>query len=137
MSEPETRGMRAYVALMKPRVLILLQITALCAVLIHDALQWRISNEWDILRTGQVMFVVVVGGTLTAGGANSINMWYDRDIDPKMSRTEKRPVPLGTISPNNALWFGISISILGVIWFLTMSNAVAAFGQDLVFSFMS
>ena len=63
MSEPETSGMRAYVALMKPRVLILLQITALCAVLIHDALQWRISSEWDILRTGQVMFVVVVGGT--------------------------------------------------------------------------
>ena len=127
MSEPETSGMRAYVALMKPRVLILLQITALCAVLIHDALQWRISSEWDILRTGQVMFVVVVGGTLTAGGANSINMWYDRDIDPEMSRTDKRPVPLGIVSPNNALWFGISISILGVAWFLTMSNAVAAF----------
>lgn len=127
VSEPETRGIRAYVALMKPRVLILLQITALCAVLIHDALQWRISGEWDILRTGQVMFAVVIGGTLTAGGANSINMWYDRDIDPEMSRTDRRPVPSGAVSPNNALWFGISISILGVAWFIAMTNAVAAF----------
>ena len=74
VSEPETSGMRAYVALMKPRVLILLQITALCAVLIHDSLQWRVSGDWDILHTGQVMVVVVIGGTLTAGGANSINM---------------------------------------------------------------
>ena len=127
MSEPESRGMRAYFALMKPRVLILLQITALCAVLIHDSLQWRISGDWDILRTGQVMFVVVIGGTLTAGGANSINMWYDRDIDPEMSRTDRRPVPSGAISANNALWFGISISILGVAWFMAMTNAVAAF----------
>ena len=127
MSEPETSGMRAYVALMKPRVLILLQITALCAVLIHDALQWRISSEWDILRTGQVMFVVVVGGTLTAGGANSINMWYDRDIDPIMQRTSKRPIPKGTVSPNGALIFGIFISLAGVFWFLEFANQVAAF----------
>ena len=127
MSEPETSGMRAYVALMKPRVLILLQITALCAVLIHDSLQWRVSGDWDILRTGQVMVVVVIGGTLTAGGANSINMWYDRDIAPEMSRTDRRPVPSGAVSANNALWFGISISILGVAWFMAMTNPVAAF----------
>ena len=127
VSEPETSGMRAYVALMKPRVLILLQITALCAVLIHDSLQWRVSGDWDILRTGQVMVVVVIGGTLTAGGANSINMWYDRDIDPEMRRTDRRPVPSGAVSANNALWFGISTSILGVAWFMAMTNPVAAF----------
>ena len=127
MSEPESSGIRAYVALMKPGVLILLQITALCAVLIHDALEWRISGNWDIIHTGQVMFVVIIGGLLTAGGANSINMWYDSDIDPEMSRTDRRPVPSGAVSPNNALWFGISISILGVAWFMAMSNAVAAF----------
>tara|TARA_Y100001968_G_scaffold333467_1_gene396446 strand:- start:3774 stop:4823 length:1050 start_codon:yes stop_codon:yes gene_type:complete len=127
VSEPENTGIRAYVALMKPRVLILLQITALCAVLIHDALEWRISGNWEILHTGQVMFVVIIGGLLTAGGANSINMWYDRDIDPEMNRTDRRPVPSGAVSPNNALWFGISISILGVAWFMAMTNAVAAF----------
>jgi len=127
VSDPESTGIRAYVALMKPRVLVLLQITAICAVLIHDALDWRISGEWDLLHTVQIMFVVIIGGLLTAGGANSINMWYDRDIDPEMSRTDRRPVPTGAVSPNNALWFGISISILGVAWFMAMTNAVAAF----------
>lgn len=120
-------GLRAYVALMKPRVLILLQITALCAVLIHDALEWRLNGEWNLLETGQIMLVVIIGGLLSAGGANSINMWYDRDIDPEMSRTDRRPVPSGAVSPKNALWFGISISILGVAWFMAMTNAVAAF----------
>ena len=127
MREPETTGIRAYVALMKPRVLILLQITALCAVLIHDALEWRLTGEWELLQTGQIMFVVIIGGLLTAGGANSINMWYDSDIDPEMSRTDRRPVPSGAVSPENALWFGISISILGVAWFMAMTNPVAAF----------
>jgi len=125
--EADTTGIRAYVALMKPRVLVLLQITALCAVLIHDALEWRLTGEWDLLHTGQIMFVVVIGGLLSAGGANSINMWYDRDIDPEMSRTDRRPVPSGAVSPKNALWFGISISILGVAWFMAMTNPVAAF----------
>tara|TARA_B100000945_G_C20360828_1_gene587037 strand:- start:45 stop:1100 length:1056 start_codon:yes stop_codon:yes gene_type:complete len=120
-------GIRAYMALMKPRVLILLQITALCSVLIHDALEWRLNGEWNLLETGQIMLVVTIGGLLSAGGANSINMWYDRDIDPEMSRTNRRPVPSGAVSPKNALWFGISISILGVAWFMAMTNAVAAF----------
>jgi protoheme IX farnesyltransferase len=127
VSEPETTGLRAYVALMKPRVLVLLQITAICAVLIHDALDWRISGEWNLIETGQIMLVVIIGGLLSAGGANSINMWYDRDIDPEMSRTDRRPVPSGAVSPRNALWFGVAISILGVAWFMAMTNAVAAF----------
>ncbi|RCH74171.1 MAG: protoheme IX farnesyltransferase [Candidatus Poseidoniales archaeon] len=126
MAEVAT-GVRAYVTLMKPRVLILLQITALCAVLIHDAQIWRETGEWDFFHTGQVMVVVIVGGMLTAGGANAINMWYDRDIDPGMKRTINRPVPAGTVSPNQALWFGISISVLGVAWFMAMTNAVTAF----------
>ena len=126
MAEVAT-GVRAYVTLMKPRVLILLQITALCAVLIHDAQIWRETGEWDLFHTGQVMVVVIVGGMLTAGGANAINMWYDRDIDPGMKRTINRPVPAGTVSPNQALWFGISISVLGVAWFMAMTNAVTAF----------
>ncbi len=65
MAEAAT-GMKAYVALMKPRVLVLLQITALCAVLIHDAQIWRETGEWNLLHTGQVMIVVIVGGMLTA-----------------------------------------------------------------------
>ena len=73
------------------------------------------------------MFVVLVGGYLTAGGANAINMWYDRDIDPMMRRTSKRPIPAGEITPNSALIFGIILSVFGTLWLVAMANEVAAF----------
>lgn len=73
------------------------------------------------------MVVVLIGGYLTAGGANAINMWYDRDIDPKMLRTSDRAIPSGRVEAGSALFFGILISILGVWWFYEMSNEVAAF----------
>ena len=75
----------------------------------------------------QTMLVVLVGGYLTAGGANAINMWYDRDIDPKMSRTSGRAIPSGKVEADSALKFGILISIIGVLWFYEMANEVAAF----------
>ena len=75
----------------------------------------------------QTMLVVLIGGYLTAGGANAINMWYDRDIDPKMARTSGRAIPSGRVEAGSALFFGILISILGVWWFYEMSNEVAAF----------
>ncbi len=111
-----------YFSLTKPRVVVLLQITAICAVIVHDSLEGVLS-----LDSIETMIVVLVGGYLTAGGANAINMWYDRDIDPKMARTSQRAIPAGKVSPSSALFFGISISILGVIWFYHMSNGVAAF----------
>ena len=64
---------------------------------------------------------------LTAGGANAINMWYDRDIDPLMRRTALRPIPAGAVSENAALSFGVTISVIGVAWFAVLSNSVAAF----------
>jgi protoheme IX farnesyltransferase len=73
------------------------------------------------------MLVVFVGGYLSAGGANAINMWYDRDIDPLMTRTKDRAVPAGEVSANAALAFGIVLSFLGVMWFATLANSVAAF----------
>jgi protoheme IX farnesyltransferase len=73
------------------------------------------------------MLVVFVGGYLSAGGANAINMWYDRDIDPLMTRTKSRPVPAGEVSANAALGFGVALSLLGVVWFEILANSVAAF----------
>ena len=113
---------RSYVSLTKPRVVILLQITALCAVLVHDRLYEHLSTD-----TANTMLIVFVGGYLSAGGANAINMWYDRDIDPFMTRTEKRPIPSGEVSAESALALGVLLSIAGVTWFWVLSNEVAAF----------
>ena len=110
-----------YFSLTKPRVVVLLQITALCSVLAHDQLGGGVDS--DSMRT---MLVVFVGGYLSAGGANAVNMWYDRDIDPLMSRTKNRPVPSGEVSAEAALAFGVALSVLGVYWFWELANPVAA-----------
>jgi len=120
-------GIGDYFALMKPNVIVLLQITALCAVLAHDLIEWRAGRGFDALTTIRTSVVVFVGGMLTAGGANAINMWYDRDIDPLMRRTALRPIPAGAVSENAALLFGVTISVIGVAWFAVLSNSVAAF----------
>ena len=110
-----------FVSLTKPKVVILLQITAICSVMIHEVEGSELGS--NSIRT---MLLVLVGGYLTAGGANAINMWYDSDIDPKMSRTSKRAIPQGRVSPGSALAFGVIVSILGVLWFYFLTNSVAA-----------
>ena len=104
-----------YVKLMKLRVVFLLQVTAICAILAHDLLAR--NGSLDINRgwadTFSTIMITLVAGTLSAGGANSINMWFDADIDKLMSRTQKRPIPSGHLSPNNALFFGMTLSFFG------------------------
>ena len=120
----ETRALvKSLFSLTKPRVVVLLQITAMCAILSHDLIERNKINQ----STLEVMMIVFIGGYLTAGGANCINMWYDRDIDPIMTRTSKRPLSVGDITPKKALLFGIAISIIGTLWLLEMANEVAAF----------
>jgi protoheme IX farnesyltransferase len=111
-----------YFALTKPRVVVLLQITALCSVVVHDVLDSELG-----VSSLETMVVVFVGGYLTAGGANAINMWYDKDIDPKMARTASRPLPTGAVSASSALFLGVALSIIGVAWFVILSNQIAAF----------
>lgn len=53
---------------------------------------------------------------LSISGSTVLNMWYDRDIDAKMSRTEHRPLPAGSVSPREGLLLGILLSVLGVGW---------------------
>jgi protoheme IX farnesyltransferase len=56
---------------------------------------------------------------MMAGGANAINMWFDRDIDDKMTRTRLRPIPAGRIPATLGLAFGISLGLVafGIFWY--------------------
>ena len=119
---PRLSSLRPYLSLTKPRVVVLLQITALCSVLVHDQLGGGVDSG-----SMHTMLVVFVGGYMSAGGANAVNMWYDRDIDPLMSRTKDRPVPSGEVSERAALTFGVALSVLGIYWFWELANPVAAF----------
>jgi protoheme IX farnesyltransferase len=109
---------------MKPRVVFLLQVTALCGIFTYDFKEGYESGR-NYIDSIQTSVVVLVGGTLASGGSMAVNMWYERDIDPLMERTENRPIQSGYISANHALIFGICISLLGVILVSTLTNTNA------------
>jgi len=124
---PHPGMVKVMMQLMKLRVIVLLQITALCAILVHDTFArygvMDLERTWS--QTLWVSLITLVGGTLSAGGSNAINMWYDADIDPHMRRTMKRPIPMGHATPQFALMFGSIIAIIGSSLFLLVSVKAA------------
>jgi protoheme IX farnesyltransferase len=115
--EPEAIGtLRAYVALMKPRIIELLLVTTVPTMVLAER---GVPSPW-------LMAAVIIGGTLAAGGANAINMYVDRDIDDVMRRTRHRPLPRHAVSPRSALWFGIGLSVVAFGWLSLTVNLLSA-----------
>ena len=114
MTEERPSLARIYWILMKPRVVFLLQATAICGVLIYDLGEGYKNEGWKPIDSVLTSLIVLIGGSLASGGSMAINMWYERDIDPLMERTESRPIPSGFISPIHALTFGVSICLTGI-----------------------
>jgi protoheme IX farnesyltransferase len=108
--------LRAYVALTKPRIVELLLVTTVPAMLLA---QHRVPSLW-------LMLVTLVGGALAAGAANALNCYIDRDIDPLMRRTSKRPLPAHAIAPRSALVFGLALSVISVVLMAVFTNLLAA-----------
>ena len=104
------------VSLTKPRVISLLLLTTVA----------------PMYATGRgapplaLVLVVLVAGYLMAGGANAINMWFDRDIDDKMSRTRLRPIPAGRMAPSVALAFGLGLGAVSFGLFWRLVNPLSA-----------
>ncbi len=92
-----------YGALLKPRVIQLVVFTALCTVPFLDTV--------DAFSCFMALLCIALG----SGAAGAFNMWYDRDIDAKMERTALRPIPSGTVSPENALAFSLSLATFSVV----------------------
>jgi protoheme IX farnesyltransferase len=107
---------RDYVALTKPRVISLLLVTALAGMLVAQR-SWPATD---------LVLAVILGGALAAGGANAINMWFDRDIDAEMYRTRLRPIPAGRVRPTSALVFGIVLNVLAFVLIAGRANLLAA-----------
>ena len=107
---------RDYLALTKPRVIVLLEVTAVAAMVIA-------ARGWPGWR---LVALTVAGGWLAASGANAINCWFDRDIDPDMGRTRTRPLPAGRIEPRQALAFGIALGAASFALLATTVNLLSA-----------
>jgi heme o synthase len=106
----------AYVALTKPRIIELLLVTTLPAMLLA-------AGGWP--DTGLVV-ATLVGGTLAAGAANVFNCYVDRDIDQLMHRTERRPLPMGEITPRAAFTFGVVLTVASLVLMATTTTLLAA-----------
>ena len=106
----------AYVALTKPRIIELLLVTTLPAMILADR-SW--PGTWLVIAT-------LIGGTMSAGGANAINNVIDRDIDQIMHRTAHRPMATHKVPPMHALAFGIALGIGGFAWLWVVANLLAA-----------
>ena len=94
----------SYVELTKPRIVALLDFTALAAFVVATP-----HIDWVKL------VLVIVAGTLASGGAGALNCYIDRNLDSSMRRTSERPIPRGEITPTRALIFGLVMVGSGVL----------------------
>lgn len=107
---------RDYISLTKPRVMSLLLVTAYGgAVLAARDIPPALLTLW-----------VLLGGALASGGASALNMWYEEELDRSMSRTGKRPVAGGRVSPRAALIYGITLNVLAFAVLYFGTNILAA-----------
>jgi len=107
---------RAYFALIKPRIIELLLITTVPAMVLAAG-EW--PDTWLVVAT-------VIGGILSAGGANAINNVVDRDIDAHMERTMRRPLPTHRLGVGEALVVGVLLGCGGFVWLWLTTTLLAA-----------
>jgi protoheme IX farnesyltransferase len=104
-----------FITLMKPRVMALAVFTALVGFLIAPS---------DLNPVQAIIAVLAIAAG--AGAAGVLNMWYDADIDAVMVRTAMRPIPRGTVSPAEALAFGLALAAIAVAVLGLVANIKAA-----------
>lgn len=105
-----------YIALTKPRIIELLLITTVPAMVLAE-------RGWP-----STLLVVntLIGGTLSAAGANALNSYADADIDAQMQRTAHRPLAKHQVPPRHALILGTTLGALGFLYLWNSSNLLAA-----------
>ncbi|WCR57035.1 heme o synthase [Rickettsia asembonensis] len=105
-----------YILLMKPRVMSLVIFTGFVGM-------WLAPYSVHPVIAGIAVVCIALG----AGSAGAINMWYDRDIDSLMKRTQKRPIVRGAIEPDEALSFGLITGFFAVFFMVLCVNLLASF----------
>jgi protoheme IX farnesyltransferase len=105
---------RDLIALTKPRIISLLLVTTVAPMFVAGTPSWR------------TVLLVVVGGYLMAGGANAVNMYFDRDIDEHMARTRLRPIPSGRLDATAVLAFGIALAAAATVLLARFVNVLTA-----------
>ena len=113
---PATSQLGAFFELTKPRITFL--------ILVSTALGFYLGSQGKI--NSNQFALTIIGTFLLAGGAGAINHFVEKDLDKLMDRTQSRPIPAGIISSKNALFFGVSITIIGFIILAASVNHLTA-----------
>jgi heme o synthase len=113
--EPSLATVGDYLALMKPRVMSLVIFTALVGLAVAP-------GSLHPATAFTALLCIAVG----AGASGALNMWYDADIDALMTRTARRPVPMGRVKPGEALAFGLTLASFAVVVLGLLVNVLAA-----------
>ncbi len=121
-----TRVARDLVALTKPRI------TGL--VLATEAAGATLAPGHAGIRA---QCLSLVGTALIVGSANTLNMWWERDVDGLMARTRNRPLPAGRLSPDTALFFGIALALVSVPMLYLVNLATALLGLAALVSYVA
>ena len=108
--------LKSLVLLMKPRVMSLVVFTSAVGLLTSP-------NSISLVNSFMSIFFLTIG----AGAAGTLNMWYEADLDKLMTRTCLRPIPTGKINKQQALIFGIALSIVSIYGLYLFSNFLSAF----------
>ena len=113
-------GFKEIFEVSKPRIIILLVITAVTSMYAGSKL---VGPELD----GYDIFHIIIAGALASAGSSALNHFYDRDIDSKMERTSKRPIPSGRTHSRTVLIYGLGVSIVSVVYAAFTLNYVCTF----------
>jgi protoheme IX farnesyltransferase len=121
----ESSIIKDYIEVSKPRIVIVLVITAVTSMLAATRFDGSPDAAWDI--SGWKLLFLIICGSLSSMGASAINQFYDKNIDNLMVRTSKRPIPSGRLKANNVLFYGLALCVASVAtaWFTL--NPMATF----------
>ena len=115
-------GFNEILEISKPRIVVLLVITAVTSMYAASKL---VPGTPDLQYLSYLH--IIVAGTLASAGSSALNHYYDRDIDPKMTRTSTRPIPSGRMSATHVLIYGLAVSCVSVIYGYFALNPLSAF----------
>ena len=115
-------GFKEILEISKPRIVVLLVITAVTSMYAADKLV-PTENSIQLIH----YLHIIIAGALASAGSSALNHYYDRDIDPKMTRTSTRPIPSGRMAASHVLIYGMVVSCISVIYGFFALNPVSAF----------
>jgi heme o synthase len=114
-----------YIEVSKPRIVVVLVITAVASLLAGSRFDATPNSAWDV-NAWQIGFLTIAGA-LASMGASALNHFYDRDIDKIMERTANRPIPGGRLSAKKVFAFGFALCVLSIaIAFYTLNPVATA-----------